>query len=810
MINTLNQVMELGIKKSLIHRFTQDEVLNGRTVTIDGREMINFGSCSYLGLEQHPALIEGVIDATHRYGTQFSSSRTYASLGLYQELEQRLEQMFARPVLVTASTTLGHLATIPVIVDEKDAVVLDMQVHNSVQMAVQQLKAQGVSITMIRHNDMDALENKILQLRNKHRKVWYFADGVYSMYGDFAPMQRLKELMDQYTPFHLYIDDAHGMSWTGENGIGVVCSQLFYHEKMVLAGSLNKSFASAGGFIAFPNAEMAYNVKNCGGTLIFCGPIQPPMLGAACASTRLHCSEEILPIQQKVARLIDFTNRRIEELGLPQFEETQSPLFFIPSGLPKLTTEIIARMHKDGFYLNTASFPATPMKRGGVRFMVNGNLEKEDVAQMLDALAYHYPRVLADAGSSPEKVAKAFSIPEFQVKNHASSSVQLVPRKENLAAELFRDIHQADVREWDELMAGRGNFTHATLQMLQYTFSEGEAPENNWDFYYYKVNDKAGNTVLNTFYSTVLLKDDMFASASISRQVEEMRKNDPYHLTSKSVILGCPITKGSHLYLDRAHPEWKKALSMLIHQMQHTVEEVGATQLILREFRKGADDELKDFLLEQGLIESDIPDECLITDLSWKGQDEYLQRLGGKYRYNVRKEILPFTEQFRVVNEKPATAKEVKECYELYSNVFEQAYEMNVHKLPYRFFENICAHPDYDIIRLYLKEGAEGRKPVAVLFSHKRGENYHALIVGLDYDYVHSHNTYKQILYRSVWRAWELGCTHLDLAFTAELEKKKIGARPYPNCIYVQSADHFNQAVLTTLAQAEPKLKKLA
>ncbi|MCB9274617.1 MAG: pyridoxal phosphate-dependent aminotransferase family protein [Lewinellaceae bacterium] len=123
------------------------------------------------------------------------------------------------------------MATIPIIVDEKDAVVLDMQVHNSVQMAVQQLKAQGVSITMIRHNDMDALEAKIVQLRNKHRKVWYFADGVYSMYGDFAPMQRLKELMDQYEPFHLYIDDAHGVSWAGENGIGVVCSQLFYHEK---------------------------------------------------------------------------------------------------------------------------------------------------------------------------------------------------------------------------------------------------------------------------------------------------------------------------------------------------------------------------------------------------------------------------------------------------------------------------------------------------------------------------------------------------------------------------------------------------
>ena len=135
---------------------------------------------------------------------------------------------------------------------------------------------------------------------------------------------------------------------------------------------------------------------------------------------------------------------------------------------------------------------------------------------------------------------------------------------------------------------------------------------------------------------------------------------------------------------------------------------------------------------------------------------------------------------------------------------FDQAYEMNVHQLPFTYFESICHHPDYDIMRLYLKDDPRPkyeRKPVAVMFSHKREANYNALIVGLDYDYVRSHNTYKQILYRTVMRAWDLGCQHLDLAFTAELEKKKIGARPYPTCVYVQSMDHFNQAVIASMAQ---------
>ncbi|MCB0676742.1 MAG: aminotransferase class I/II-fold pyridoxal phosphate-dependent enzyme [Saprospiraceae bacterium] len=804
LINTLNQVMNDGHKKNLIHHFTDDDTLNGRKITIDGRNMTNFGSCSYLGLEHHPALMEGVMDATRRFGTQFSSSRTYASLGLYRELEEQLVDIFARPVVVTASTTLGHLATIPVIVGDNDAVVLDMQVHNSVQMAVQQLKARGVFVTLIRHNDMESLEEKIRQLNGKYDKVWYFADGIYSMYGDFAPMARLEQLMNQYEKFHLYIDDAHGMSWAGENGTGYVCSQLFHHDKMVLAGSLNKSFATAGGFIVFPNEEMARSVRNCGGTLIFCGPIQPPMLGAANASVRLHRSEEIVPIRQKLADLVTFTNNRIAALGLPQFEITDSPLFFIPSGLPRVTYEIVNRMIQDGFYINTAAFPATPMKRGGVRFMVNGNLEQEDVAEMLEALAYHYPRVLADEGSSPEMISRAFAIPEFEVKS-SRSELKQASVEEELVVEEHGSIGKIDPQDWDGLMASRGNFTHSTLRMLEYTFSKEELPENNWKFQYFRVKDRSGQTVLNTFFTTVLLKDDMFAPASVSEQVEEVRRLDPYYLTSKTVILGSPITKGNHLFLDREHPQWKEALTQLIHRMQQCVEQEDASQLMLREFRKGADEELKSFLLEQGLIEVDLPNECLIDDLGWADHDDYLQRLGGKYRYNVRKEILPFREQFEIVTDKPATEREVRECYELYENVYDQAFEMNVHRLPFTYFEGICAHPDYDIIRMYLKDDPRPqseRKPIAVMFSHRREENYHALVVGLDYEFVRTHNTYKQILYRTVWRARELGCSHLDLAFTAELEKKKIGARPYPVCLYMQSMDHFNQAVIATMAQA--------
>ena len=121
MFSTLNDIMNDGLSRNIIHHCTEDTTLNGRTITLNGKTLLNFGSCSYLGLEQHPDLKTGVIDAVTKYGTQFSSSRTYASLGLYQELENGLKATFGKPVIVTASTTLGHLATIPVIIGENDA-----------------------------------------------------------------------------------------------------------------------------------------------------------------------------------------------------------------------------------------------------------------------------------------------------------------------------------------------------------------------------------------------------------------------------------------------------------------------------------------------------------------------------------------------------------------------------------------------------------------------------------------------------------------------------------------------------------------
>ena len=495
-------------------------------------------------------------------------------------------------------------------------------------------------------------------------------------------------------------------------------------------------------------------------------------------------------------------NDKLDEYGLPQFEKTDSPLFFIPAGLPKVISGIIAKMLDAGFYVNSASFPATTMKRGGVRFMVNGHLSFADIDEMVACLADCYQRTLDETNSSPEKVAKVFRIPIFNIKVQHIQERSLV--ETNLKVREERSIRRFSEKEWNDLMANRGNFTHSSLQILEEVFSGNENKVNNWKFRYFQVKDYAGNIILNTFFTSAILKDDMLAPADVSRQIEAVRQTNPDYLTSRCVMLGSPITKGDHLMIDRTHEQWKTALELLLKQMQQLVEEERASQLMLRDFRKGDDPELKQFFLDQGLIEMDLLNECLVNDLSWNNHEEYLKSLGGKYRYNVRKEILPFIDQFDWSFEKPQSLQEVKACYELYNEVFERALEMNVHQLPFEYFEQMCSHSDYDIIRLYLKEdqGKTNKQPIAVMFSHKTAINYNALIIGLNYDYVRTHNTYKQMLYQTVMRAKEIGCQKVDLAYTAELEKKKVGARPYQVCAFVQSMDHFNQVVINSFAKS--------
>ena len=795
MIETLNQIIEDGFQRKLVHNFTatQIEVPNS-SVVVETTEMVNFGSCSYLGLEKHEDLKKGVVEAVTKYGTQFSSSRTYLSHGLYKELETLLAHIFKRPLLVSASTTLGHLATIPVVVGKNDAVILDLQVHSSIQMTVQQLKVKQIPVHIIKHNCMESLETKIKALSNKHDKIWYFADGVYSMYGDFAPFKQLDSLLETYDKFHLYIDDAHGMGWQGTNGCGVVESSMKHKAKTILAVSLNKSFAAAGGCIIFPNAALEKKVRNCGPTYIFSGPIQPPILGAAVASAKLHLAEAILPIQDRLTTLIQYTNTMLDALGLPQYQKMNSPLFFIPVGLPKICYDIISKMKSKGFFLNTASFPAVPMRKSGIRFMVNVFLSETQIKAMLTTLQQVYTETILAHQTSYEKIAKTFNIPAFTLKTTENPVKPAGDLQLKMAT--YKTIQDLDEKEWNRIFYKNGTLTHANLALIESVYKNATTPENNWDFHYLVIRDETNAIILKTVITVALTKDDMFHPSAISKKIEALRvENEPYYLTSKTVLTGTLITKGSHVYIDYENPSWKNALALLTRHLNTILDDSSATKIMIRDFYGPQDQCFETEMLEKGFVKLELPPNMVLEDLNWKNKEAYLKGLPQKYRYNVKKEIVQFETQFITSYEKIATDIELLEAYQLYESVYNNAYDLNVFKLPLDYFKSMNASVEYDIIRLYLNTDTQ-RILVGVMFSHVNTDLYNAMIVGLHYDYVYTHNSYKQILYQTVLRAKALQCKTLDFAFTAELVKKKLGARPKAVYAYVQTTEHLKGSIL--------------
>jgi 7-keto-8-aminopelargonate synthetase-like enzyme len=407
-LNTINTMMNDAAQKGLLQLTADSETFDGRIIHLEGRPLINFGLCSYLGLEMDPRLKQGAIDAIVRYGTQFASSRCYLSAPPYRELEDLLQRIVDAPVLIAPTTTLGHLAAIPTLIREEDAVIMDQQVHNSVQMAVEHVRALGASVEMVRHNDMKALDRRLNELTTRYERIWYLGDGVYSMFGDLAPVEELNQLLQRYKALHLYLDDAHGMSWTGQHGRGHVLSHLLERDRVVVALSMAKGFSACGGVLVFPNTDLLRLVRNCGGPMIFSGPIQPPVLGAAIASAHLHLSEEITVLQQELRDRIRLFNHLMQEKALPLISPALTPIRFVPTGLTPVAHNLMHRLVEEGFFPNIAGFPATPLKNSGIRITITRHHTSNDISSLVDALAYHLPLALEEEGSSLDDISRFF------------------------------------------------------------------------------------------------------------------------------------------------------------------------------------------------------------------------------------------------------------------------------------------------------------------------------------------------------------------------------------------------------------------
>jgi len=801
-LNTITELFRDAKKKGISHLISENIDFTGRLFRMNGAEMINFGTCGYLGLEMDPRLKQGVVDYVNHYGTQFSVSRSYLSSGPNIDLEVLLSKIYDdRLVLVSSSTSSGHISNIPSLVSDTDLIILDQQVHMSVQTAVQLARVKGTHVEMIRHSNLEMLEDKIKELRNKYDNIWYMADGVYSMYGDVAPIKELVYLTQKYDKFHLYVDDAHGMSWYGKHGAGYIYETVGLPDKMVLVTTLAKGFGVTGGITIFPNHHFLEKVNLFGGPLTYSHPIAPPLLGAAVASAEIHLSDEIYEFQADLKSRVDYCNSLLAETSLPVISNRITPIFFVGVGQPKVGYNVVKRLMDDGYFVNLALFPAVPVKNTGIRFTLTRHITEPDIKGLIESMAHHFPLALAEEGKTENDVRKAF----YSI--HPLTSIQSqVSRLPGQSSELFvqheADIEKINTKEWDEYLGPNGVFDAQALKFMQKAFAGNEKDEDNWDFHYYMIHDNNKNLVLATFFTVGIIKDDMLSPAGTSLIIEKKRKSDPYYLTSKTICMGSLISEGDHMYINRNHPKWREAVRMLEEELNLLQDLSGSSNIMLRDFDP-EDKVLQDVFMEEGFVKIEMPNANISENQTWNTNDEYLATLSAMNRIHVRKNIFKNEHYFDVEFKDSLTDVETNLFYKMYLDVKARNFSVNMFPYPLRMFQYMSSSPGFEFLVLKLKPefsaGNENRI-VAIEVCYKGINQYIFLPIGLDYDYVYSHGSYRQTLFNGLKRARQLGYNKVNWGLSADIEKHRLGAKQYKKTSYVQAKDNFNFELLEAIS----------
>ena len=803
LLASIHAIHDDARKRGLFFQTCTDSTLQGRTVTLHGKEVVSFSSCSYLGLELHPAVMEGAIQATRQYGTQFSCSRGYLSAPIYTTIEGQLEEIFGAHVLVTPSTTMAHLAALPVLATEKDAIVLDHQAHHSIHMGANQARAGGAVVEMVRHDRLEEACERVLRLSQKAKTVWFCSDGVFSMYGDLAPLQTLQAILDVAPNVRLYIDDAHGMSWAGQHGRGSFLERFGMSERVVLATSFAKGFGAGGGCLVFSDAAERDRVRLAGGPLVFSGPMQPPMMGAVSAAAAIHLSPEISGLQAALRARVLHANRRLVELGVAPIAVNESPIIFLLCGLPRVAFGVAERLQEDGVYVNCSVFPTVPMRRAGIRFTLTSAHTFAELDHAIDRLAVHIPAALEAegisqaeldamfAGAVPAESRQSTGVRERRTRVRSHQAPRLVLHTHDT-------IHDVDREEWDAVLGAPAHCSWDAMAMKERVFRrEGNLPEHQWDFRYLRVRDASGKLVAATFLTTLLQKDDMLSREEVSREVEERRKTDRYFLTSKVVMVGSCLSEGNHLWLDRKGP-WRDATRLLLSGAQKEVERAGATGLIVRDL-PGHDEEFDQFMLEEGLARVPMFDTHVIQ-LTGGDEATWYAGLDKKKRQQLRP-VIAASPNFRATihgfGQAPLSEPQVARLHDLYQQLASRKLRLNVFGLPETLLPALIETPVWELGCLWLDEAAGGPDyPVAFWAAHKHSGQYSPLFCGLDDAWLHTHETYRAMLLQIMRRARSIGMETLHLGMDAELEKRRFGAETVPTCIYAQARDHYAGALL--------------
>jgi 8-amino-7-oxononanoate synthase len=368
-----------AMKAGIYPYFREIQSDQDTVVKINGKDVLMFGSNSYLGLTNHPKIKEAAKKAIDKYGSGCAGSRFLnGTLDIHIELERRLAKLVGKDGALCYSTGFQvNLGVVSVLAGRQDYLLLDELDHASI---IEGSRLSFSKVLKFKHNDMKALEAKLKRCEPDSIKL-IVVDGIFSMEGDIINLPELVKLATKYKG-NVMVDDAHSIGVLGKNGSGTADHFGLTKKVDLIMGTFSKSLASLGGFIAADKEVINY-IKHNSRSLIFSASMTPASAASVLAALDIMESEP-----ERIANLWSVTNYALKNFKDAGFNtgKSESPIIplFIRDDIKALKlTQILLT---EGVFVNPVVSPAVPKEDSLIRFSLMATHTHKQVDEAVDKI----------------------------------------------------------------------------------------------------------------------------------------------------------------------------------------------------------------------------------------------------------------------------------------------------------------------------------------------------------------------------------------------------------------------------------------
>ena len=369
--------------------FKVHDGIAGATTRIAGREYINFASYNYLGLSGHLSVSQAAKDAIDRYGTSVSASRLVSGeRPVHRQLEEALAHSYGvADAVVFVSGHATNVSTIGYLFGQKDLILHDALIHNSV---LQGIATSGAKRMSFAHNDWVQLDALLTQQRRQFERVLIVLEGIYSMDGDYPDLPRFIGIKNKHRAF-LMVDDAHSFGVMGATGKGIrEHFGLDGSDVDIWMGTLSKALAGCGGYIAGETALVEHLRYLAPGFLYSVG-MSPPLAAAALAALRYMDThpERVSRLQANGRLFFDLAKNAGIDTG------TSTGLAIVPAitGSSLRAARLADALFRHGVNVQPIIYPAVPEKAARLRFFISCEHGEDQLRHTVALLAKETARL---------------------------------------------------------------------------------------------------------------------------------------------------------------------------------------------------------------------------------------------------------------------------------------------------------------------------------------------------------------------------------------------------------------------------------